>query len=218
MRQIGTLPTKDAASRFSDYLLTQGVEVKTEEDAGGWVIWVRDENHLDRAREELNLFAQNPADERYQTATRQAVSIRRDEHQRREQARRNMHDMGDRWNRPVMQRRPLTVVLIALSVFVTALSVRSVGSANARAFRDFDIQWSFAGQFTFVRVRFNAQEQAVHPPNGWQSIQEGQLWRLVTPIFLHFGFCTLFLTVTGWESWEAPSKNVAVRGVWDGWC
>ncbi len=139
MRQIGTLSTKDDANRFADYLLTQGVEVKAEQDSAGWAIWVRDENQLDRARDEFKEFVQNPNDERYREAARRAVELRREEQARREQIRRNTYDMGDRWTRPLVQRRPLTVVLIALSLFVSLTS-------------NFGSDWSVAGHLSFARV------------------------------------------------------------------
>jgi GlpG protein len=170
MRQIGTLTTKEEASRFADYLLTQGVEVKAEPDPPGWVIWVRDENHLDRAREELDHFERNPTDERYQAAARQAVTLRRQEDARREQSRRNVHEMGQRWSRPLMQRRPLTVVLIALSLFVTFTS-------NMGKNRSIFESLSFAAYRGAANERVNT---------GYEAMQRGELWRAVTPIFIHF--------------------------------
>lgn len=178
MRQIGTLSTKDDANRFADYLLTQGVEVKAEQESAGWAIWVRDENQLDRAQKAFDEFAQNPKDERYREAARQAVGMRREEQARREQIRRNTHDMRDRWTRPLLQRRPLTVVLIALSLFVTFTS-------------NFASDWSVAGHLSFARVFVNEQGLAAHAKDGFREIKQGQLWRTVTPIFLHFSFTHL---------------------------
>jgi GlpG protein len=173
MRQIGTLTTKDEASRFADYLLTQGVEVKAEPEPPGWVIWVRDENHLERAREELDHFERNPTDERYQAAARQAVTLRRQEETRREQTRRNVHEMGQRWSRPLMQRRPLTVVLIALSLFVTFTS--NMGN-NPSIFES----------LSFAAYRGNVQNERID--TGYEAMRRGELWRAVTPIFIHFDF------------------------------
>lgn len=174
MRQIGLLPTQEEATRFADYLLTQGVEVKAEADASGWVIWVRDENHLERARDELEQFTEDPSDPRYQKAERAASAIRREENQRREQYRRNTHEMRDRWNRPLMQRRPLTVLLIALCVLVAALS-------------GFGRDWSLIGHLSFAHVSVGEGGVPSHARDGFREIKGWELWRLVTPIFIHFG-------------------------------
>jgi GlpG protein len=175
MRQIGTLTSKDEASRFADYLLTQGVEVKAEPEPPGWVIWVRDENHLERAREELDEFERNPADERYQAASRQAVSLRRQEEAKREQTRHNVHEMGRRWSRPLMQRRPLTMVLIGLSVFVTFTSNPGNESGNEN---------SIVRTLSFADYRVTEQNEKVY--TGYAAMKRGELWRAVTPIFIHF--------------------------------
>jgi GlpG protein len=178
MRQIGTLPTQDEATRFADYLLTQGVEVKAEPESSGWGIWVRDENQLDQARVELGQFEKNPADERYHAASRTAATLRREEQQKRDQVRRNTHEMRDRWQRPIMQRRPLTVILIALCVFVGVVS-------------NFGKDWSIAGELSFAKVSVNSQGLPMHARDGWRDIKGLQFWRLVTPIFIHFGMLHL---------------------------
>ena len=53
MRQVGTIPNESDAHRFAAYLLTQGVTAHAEEDQQTWAIWVRDENHLEKAKEEI---------------------------------------------------------------------------------------------------------------------------------------------------------------------
>jgi GlpG protein len=181
MRQIGTLLNKEEAKRFADYLLTQGVEVKAEQDNGGWGIWVRDENHLEQARSELGQFEQNPHDARYQTATRSAAEIRREEKVKTEQIRRNTHNMGDRWQRPLMQRRPLTVVLIALSIFVSVIS----GLGKDR---------SITKHLTIAQLTETNEGTISYVP--WREIRQGQLWRLSPRFSFTLVRCTSSLTRT----------------------
>src|SRR5687768_13294697 len=69
MRQIGSINNDQDAERFSDYLLTQGIGNMVEEGAGGtWLVWVENDDHLDRGRTELAQFQANPADPRYEAA------------------------------------------------------------------------------------------------------------------------------------------------------
>jgi GlpG protein len=197
MRQIGTLSTKEEASRFADYLLTQGVEVKAEPEPPGWVIWVRDENHLERAREELNQFERNPADERYQAAVREALGLRRQEETRREQTRRNAHEMGRRWNRPLLQRRPLTVMLIALSLFVTVTS-------------NFGKNDSIFGSLSFAAYETNERGETVD--TGYEAMKRGELWRAVTPIFIHLD--TMHIIFNSIATFVLAGMIEERRGTW----
>ena len=89
-----------------------------ENEPDGWAIWVRDENHLDQAKEELGRFAEDPADARYDGADAAAHTIRQQELQKREAARKSVVAMRGRWNRPALRRRPLAGTLIGLSVLV----------------------------------------------------------------------------------------------------
>ena len=47
MRQIGTLPNENNASRFAAYLITQGIAAHSEQDGEEWAVWVRDEDDMD---------------------------------------------------------------------------------------------------------------------------------------------------------------------------
>ena len=76
MRLVGTFEQNDHSTQFADYLLTLGISVHAEELDGHWEVWVRDEDHLDQAKSELELFLQNPADVRYQEARSTADQIR----------------------------------------------------------------------------------------------------------------------------------------------
>jgi len=70
-----------------------------------------------------------------------------------------------------MRRAPLTMLLIAASVVVALVS--DLG-------RDRQVD----GWLTLADLRtFDGTI-----PGGFAAILQGQLWRLVTPIFIHFGF------------------------------
>lgn len=173
MRQIGSLDNEQDARRFGAYLLTQGVKNTVEEGGGGWAVWIEDDDLLDRGRSELEAFRPNRADPRYDAAVGEAVKLRRaaekGEHRRRKQ----FVDVRTRWGQPSQLARPVTVALVALSVLVAVFTL--AGSKEGpvmNALRIAPTQPVDESHYTWDELN---------------AITHGQVWRLITPIFLHFG-------------------------------
>lgn len=182
MRQLGVLESETQARRLADYLLTVGVAAHAEPDGGGWAVWVRDENDVTRAREELQQFLATPLDSRYSTVQREADSIRREQHERRQQAQRNVVDVRREWRRGSLRRRPLVVAIMFLCGLVAVLSNFGSGSSdvvNALSFLD----------------RERPAIGPVTPYDALADIRRGEVWRLITPIFLHFGLIHLIFNL-----------------------
>jgi GlpG protein len=171
MRQLGTLTDERAAQRFADFLLTKGMAVSLEPNHDGCRIWVRNEDHLEPARREFAEFTAQPDAPIYREAGRLAEELRAEERRRVQQARKNFVDVSTRWRRGLVRRAPVTLLLIAASVAVALMT--NLGN-NLSACADFAI------------VHYNVQGQIItwvpHSTN-WLR----QPWRLVTPIFVHFG-------------------------------
>lgn len=170
MRQLTTLPNADAARTLADYLLTLRIDTQLEQQPEGWAVWVRDEDHLPRARQELEEFTRNPSDSRYAAAPQAANSLR--QRQRREEYdyRRRQERFQRRMSGPAAAQR-WTVGLIVVCVLVALLSS---GGHNAKIVEALSI-----APYHFVEggIRFF----------GLGPTLQGEIWRLVTPIFLHFG-------------------------------
>lgn len=173
MRQIGTLEQPAQAKQFAAYLVTQGVMAHAEPDGGKWAVWVRDENQVERAKDELIRFRSDPAAAEYQSAVREAEAVQRKEQQKREKARKNLVEMRGRWGRGTARRAPVVFILIAISVAVALATNLGRDPRGAMQYLLF--------QSTFTAA--SPAQPAVVP----QQILGGQVWRLVTPIFLHFG-------------------------------
>jgi GlpG protein len=181
MRQIGSIESDHDAVRFSDYLLTQGIGNMVEEQGPGaaWAVWVEDDDHLDRGRAELQRFQANPGDAKYDVESK--ASKIRTQSERAEQRRRSQHvDVRTRWSHPTNLARPVTTVLAAISVLV-ALGTK-LGDQSGPVMDALRI----------VPVHRLAED----PTRGHfgtlrETITTGQVWRLVTPIFLHFGILHL---------------------------
>jgi GlpG protein len=171
MRQLATIASSDTAQTLADYLLTLHIDTKLEQQPEGWVVWVCDEDHLARARQELDEFTRNPVDPRYHSAPRVAENLRQRKLQEEEVYRRRQERFNQRMSGPIASER-WTVVLIVVCVLLSLLS--DGGNSTSPIVQTLSIS-----PYRIIEDRI--VYLGLHP------ILHGQIWRLATPIFLHFG-------------------------------
>lgn len=198
MRLIGQLQDEIQARRFGDFLYDQGIDSRVDQaDGGGWKIWVLDEHRVEDATALLNRFAQDPDEPSFAEAAHHGARRRQHNQEQAVPKRARLMDARTMFYQPPIGHGILTVALIAISVLVSL--VTGLGD-NDRHLQPFSItQYSFDGDY-------------VEWQSGLPEIRHGQIWRLFTPMFIHFGIIHLFFNML-WL-WDLGSMIEARKGTW----
>jgi GlpG protein len=192
MRLLVSLPDETQASALGDYLLTIGIDNSVEEGSNGWQVWVKDDDKLDPARRELADFQADPADPRYTSAARDAQRLRSQDEKRAKRLEKNYVDVRTQWAKRAGQFKAVTLAVIALSCLVYLITM--IGGERTNIER------------LLIRSVLPVYPMPVLKHIGplrihyWgladlTEIRQGQLWRLITPIFFHTGLVHLLFNM-----------------------
>jgi GlpG protein len=190
MRLLGTVQGQSKAQSFSAYLLTQKIEANVDQALGtpdSWEIWIRDEDALAKAKSEFERFQQDPNNAIYADAVRQANEILRDKQAKQKEAVRNIHTSRTMNSASSQVRRipPATLTLTILCIvigFLTNFGIRDPRAQMANSITD---ELMFVSMVDYT----NGNE------NPAASIMKGEIWRIVTPMFLHGNLFHLALNI-----------------------
>lgn len=169
MRTIGNLPDEAQARRFGDYLVAHGIRNEVEPDAdAAWTVWIMDEDQVTAALAGLERFRADPDAEEFRNARSAAAKAREAEAQ----------EMAD-YRRRVRTRQslfpklggygvgPLTFGLIFLCIAVAVYSKLGYDRESLKGL--------------FLADPENANGTFL------PEVRAGDYWRLISPIFIHFG-------------------------------
>jgi len=167
MRLIGSFNTEKHALRFWSYIKKQGVESSLEKadspKEANWEVWIAEEDQVDSAFSFLNEFQANPEDQKYEVSSQ----IEKDAKTRKPSKNRGFREFNlrDKWQRTDRSAGTMTLSLIITCVAVFLLS--GMGK-NTELVGGFFISEKVDGQLS--------------------EFLSGEIWRVFTPIFLHFNF------------------------------
>jgi GlpG protein len=167
-----------------------------EEEDGRWAIWVHAEDQLDQATRLLEEFRRTPEDRKYAKASRTAREKRDQAAREAEAARKRYFDRTNLFPRGIAALGKVTLTLIALSLLFTLVT----GFGGNTLF-----SW-----FTIVPIEYHGDR--VGYEGGWGGLVNWQVWRWLTPMFVHMGFIHLLFNM--WWTKDLGSALERYLGRW----
>lgn len=200
MRRIGTIDTESQARVFRSYLLTLGIHSDLEQNhQKTWTIWVHEETRIDEATNELEAFLSNPRDPKYQAAVTVGEQIEKTRQRENKDFKNRQVDLRTNWHLSQNSATPLTMLLIVISVAVTVF-------LHVDATEGFIRTWFSIMAYVPEGNRIYFHITPLH------EVRQGQIWRLITPIFLHFSILHILFNMM-WLRLLGGSLE-AVEGTW----
>ena len=176
MRRVGELQGENEARTFHDVLVSRGIGNNAEqEDAGTFSIWVHDDDQIAEAARLFALFRASPDAPDFRDATTKAKVIRaqlvKSEGRRRSAV---VDEARVGYERNFAGGGMNTIMLVVLTIAVTVYAGFMNSPHANRA----------------VLARLHMQAPPVHdrqsgPSHSLPEVRDGEVWRLITPIFLH---------------------------------
>lgn len=189
MRCLGEIDGRKRTETFVAFLLTEGISAQIDSvDAAKdrWQLWIRQEDQLPVAREHLYAFVNNPDDPRYIKAMESASQILAEKEKQRKAAAKNIRRMEVR-PRSAMSGPipPLTLTLLILSIVISL--VTTLGKPKPTN------EWGVAVVKTLSFV--SQADYIATEGDPAASLRKGEVWRAITPIFLHLSMFHLAMNM-----------------------
>ena len=178
MRHLTTITGKSTTESFVAYLLTQDISTHVEQagDVNDWDVWIRDEDRLEVAKKEYQQFIATPDDAKYRNAVDQAKAILKEKKLKSAERQKNVQYPSSRANSGPFggSLPPLTLTLILLCVFLGIVSEFADPAPK-----------NWLGNYIMKQLSFVDMGLYGTTSDPAVSLKQGELWRILTPAFLH---------------------------------
>jgi len=166
MRSIATFTEEKMALRFWNYLQAIEIESNLEEDDNNkeWLVWVLDEEKFALALQAYNEFLNSPDDSKFTISKKNKTDDNQNKEESTRKSRFKNYNLRDSW---LKQNKSPGMISLALIITSVAVYLLSGMGKNAEIVSAFLISEKANGSLS--------------------EISSGQVWRIITPIFLHFG-------------------------------
>jgi GlpG protein len=183
MRPIGRLADEASAKRFGDVLYDKGIDSQVDPTLhGDWEVWILDDDNVEPSRSLLEQFTRNPDDPAFSSASRAAARPQGHDETTKARGRSRLVDARTMlFYAPPVPVGPLSIVLIAISVAITFLT--NFGKDTHLT------QILSIGQFPAVVGTHILWDKML------LEVRHGEVWRLFTPMFLHFNIAHIFFNM-----------------------
>ena len=199
MREIGRIDNELDANVFRDFLYNRGIGCELESNkAGGWTVWVDDEDRMDEAASQLQQFLIDPSNTDFIKGADGADELRKEKQRQEKEYARKVRTGGDLFQTYGFSGiGRITLALIVLSIIATLLC--QFGKNDALF------------QRLAIAETFDVPGQGRMYYKHLVELQAGQLWRLITPIFVHFSIIHILFNMM-WLR-DLGSMLERIRGV-----
>ncbi|QEG41375.1 rhomboid family intramembrane serine protease [Roseimaritima ulvae] len=200
MRKFGTLSDESTANRLIDYLLTQQIHATAnaaDDPAEGWELWVREEDQLPKARQILAQYQASPEASQYVAAAAEAKQIRKQNEAAAKQRAKLVRKMP-RSNLMDIRSRPIPFTIAVIVIASIAGLITNFGNPPSDGLRyeenangtievpeqSFGLAL-FRNMMMIDPLAYEYGNQRAGNRDPLDRIRRGEVWRLITPAFLH---------------------------------